>query len=203
MSQGNLEMLRSEKFMEHIYQENEIHKEHRNKHLLHKLFFVSALLGFGSVGIRIEELKYLLFLVPFIAICHDVYIFAEDFKVKRIGRFIRKLEEKCKEKDIGKAINAPEFIDMNKLKEEALENISMLEVYWEFWLEDHREKYSIWASFTITILSFLGALIMLAIDLDKQSWYFQLFYYFWIAISTILIGLIFSYFNYLRKRLTT
>lgn len=116
-------MDRAKKFLEQLYNEKEIHKEHRHKHLLYKLSFVLAIFGFGSLGLKIDILKPLIYLVPFVALCHDIYIFSEDYKVKRIGYFIKLLRNHNIEID--------SIIFKNQLLYEIDDNISFIEGYWE------------------------------------------------------------------------
>ncbi len=86
-------------FMKCLYEEKNIHKNHRFKLIQRKLLFIGALLGFGSLhpldNILNLNLKMLLYLVPFMAIAYDIYILAEDFKVKRVGAFIYREKAKA------------------------------------------------------------------------------------------------------------
>jgi hypothetical protein len=67
------------------------HKEHRFHLVTTKLLFAASIFGFSSLfnGERGNP-HYLLLLVPFICFCTDLYIIADDYKVKRVGRFVLK-----------------------------------------------------------------------------------------------------------------
>ncbi len=55
-----------------------------------KLAFVVGLFGLGSININSISFFQVLYIIPFISIGFDVYILVEDFKVKRIGEFIKR-----------------------------------------------------------------------------------------------------------------
>lgn len=81
-------------FMKYLYEEKNIHKNHRFQLIQRKLFFIGALLGISSLhplnscyDINFMALSYL---VPIMAIAYDIFILAEDFKVKRVGAFLSK-----------------------------------------------------------------------------------------------------------------
>jgi hypothetical protein len=81
-------------FMECLYKEKNIHKNHRFSLVQRKLLFIGALFGVGSISLFNDKgvnFSSIVLLVPFIALAYDIFIFAEDFKVKRIGLFIRTL----------------------------------------------------------------------------------------------------------------
>ena len=76
-------------FLSDLQEEKLKHKQHRYEFVKQKLFFIIGLSGLGSLEkIGEIDLTYLLFLVPLVAIAFDIYIVAEDFKVKRIGAYI-------------------------------------------------------------------------------------------------------------------
>ena len=98
----------SAKFREQLRAEQQMHKDHRFKYVIYKLSFVTALFSIGSLGLENETLISLVYLVPIVAVCYDIYIFAEDYKVKRIGVFLLETHEdqKANEKtkvEIGRA----------------------------------------------------------------------------------------------------
>ena len=55
-----------------------------------KLVFITVFWGIGSVnfGFRIEDLFWLLYFVPLIAICFDLYIMSADSRIEHIGVFL-------------------------------------------------------------------------------------------------------------------
>jgi hypothetical protein len=130
-------MPRAEKFLEQLCNEKEMHKEHRHALVLRKLTFIIGLFGLGTLGFKDISFMPLLFLVPAIALCYDVFIFAEDFKVHRIGKFVR---DKARVKDKPLDVAQP---------------FSKVELDWELWLceADRREPLGYWASLVITCLA--------------------------------------------------
>lgn len=89
-----MEQQRNLDFLNLLYEEKLKHKEHRHEFVKHKMVFTITLFGLGSVNFNdIANAGILLYLVPFVALAFDVYILSEDFKVKRIGLFIRKREK--------------------------------------------------------------------------------------------------------------
>jgi hypothetical protein len=109
---------RSSKFIEQLYHEKEIHKDHRHKHVLHKLILTGTFFGLGQVSTPTSLNHLFLYIVPFVALVHDAYIFAEHFKVHRIGLFLRIL---------AKSGNT---------------NICSEENEWEEYLKIHMERYA-------------------------------------------------------------
>lgn len=68
----------------------------RHEFCIKKLAFSSGLLGLGSLSIPFGDqqidLSSLLWLVPIVALAFDFYIVAEDYGVKRAGKFLGKPE---------------------------------------------------------------------------------------------------------------
>jgi hypothetical protein len=83
----------SEEFLKRLYKEQELHKEHRHKHVIYKLVLSASFFGLGQFSTVSGVYHLFLYVVPFIALVHDLYIFAEDYKVKRVGFFFRKLDK--------------------------------------------------------------------------------------------------------------
>ena len=83
------------RFLERLRAEIMHHKDKRTTFILQKMAFITALFGAAALqltdamGQQIAVLDWVLYLVPFIAISYDIYIYAEDYKVKRVGTFIR------------------------------------------------------------------------------------------------------------------
>ncbi len=142
--------LRCEQFLERLYSEKELHKTHRHKHVIFKLTFVTSLFAIGSLGIKNPTLLPLLYLVPFIALCHDLFIFAENYKVKRIGIFILWAREKS---------------NLNNADKEC---ISSLEVLWEEWVKNYREPWAYRSSLALTLIVSAGSAIILFADFHRE-----------------------------------
>lgn len=133
-------------FMKCLYEEKKIHKDHRFLFVQRKLLFIGTLLGISSLrilnpGLAID-LDKIVYLIPFIAIAYDIFILAEDFKIKRIGFF---LLEKC------------------KFCEE--------ETNWENFVKINREPLAAYGTVLLTVLAFLASVVILILGSQQQSEY--------------------------------
>ncbi|SRR5260370_25950819 len=54
-----------------------------------KFTFIVSLFAIGSVEFKNIDLALVLYIVPFISICFDLYILGEDYGIKRMGGFVR------------------------------------------------------------------------------------------------------------------
>jgi hypothetical protein len=54
-----------------------------------KLTFIGGLFALGSVEFKNIDLALVLYIIPFISICFDLYILGEDYGIKRIGGFVQ------------------------------------------------------------------------------------------------------------------
>jgi len=98
---------RSCDFLNNLYEEKLLHKKNRHEYVKQKLIFIIGLFSLGSLktieAVSKIDLSILLYFIPYVASAYDIYIAAEDFKVKRIGTFIRRdAGEQCKEEKNGK-----------------------------------------------------------------------------------------------------
>ncbi len=112
--------------------------QRRHEFSMRKISFCAALLGFGTLNIPIGSgpvvnLNLLLYLVPAVAIAFDFYIVSDDFRVKRVGAFLKKEESgSC---------------DAERL--------------WEKFVDDHDNKFAPIAFFFVTVILLAGATILL------------------------------------------
>jgi hypothetical protein len=79
----------NDKLLEQLNKEKEQAQNLRADFVKRKLVFVVGLFGIGSINIETLSFFQVLFIIPFISIGFDIYILVEDFKVKRIGEFIK------------------------------------------------------------------------------------------------------------------
>ena len=135
---------RSQAFIQDLYKEKEIHKEHRHLHVIHKLFLTSSFFGLGQLIKSNCFIHLFLYIVPLIALVHDIYIFAEHDKIRRVGAFIKKFD------GVANSAVCPE------------------EIAWENFAETHRETQAVIASliYTLIISIFSAAAIW---KLDPKS----------------------------------
>jgi hypothetical protein len=82
-------------FLKLLREESLHHKEKRAAFVLQKLAFTVGLFGVGILGMKskLSDWGGVLYALPIVALAYDVYIYAEDYKVKRIGAFFRKHDE--------------------------------------------------------------------------------------------------------------
>jgi hypothetical protein len=152
-------------FSRSLYEEKNMHKEHRFLFVQRKLFFISALLGLGSINLlksgTVSDINFsgIAYLVPFIAIAYDIFIFAEDFKVKRIGAFLREIcISTCRD-----------------------------EIDWELYVNKNREPSAIYGTGLLTILAFIAATVIIHLNRKSSGEYF----YIWVTSILLIIILIF------------
>ena len=81
---NNVEFLRA------LHEDKIRTQSERAGYLTQKLALVTVLLGFSivNVGLRISEFVWLLYFVPMLAICYDLFFMSADLRVKRIGTFL-------------------------------------------------------------------------------------------------------------------
>ena len=72
----------SEDFLKHLHDEKLDTQEVRSKYVIRKLVFATALLSAGATNIEKIDLSSLLYLVPFVTIAFDLYIFSRSRKRK-------------------------------------------------------------------------------------------------------------------------
>lgn len=176
----------SAEFLSSLHEEKLKHKQHRVDFVKQKLVFTIGLFSIGSLhqiqlGNGSIILSDLLLLVPFVALAFDIYIFAEDFKIKRIGIFIF---DKCKP--------------------------SKEEKWWEDWLSlpKHREQTALVASVMLTIVALVAALHVLHAFVGLKETVSIGFLssnpeniFWWFLLSSASIGLAFETTTYLRDEL--
>jgi hypothetical protein len=171
---------RSAEFLDRLRSEVLHHKEKRAAFTLQKLAFITALFGVAALQLSPSggrpsiTFDWILYLVPFIAISYDVYIYAEDYKVKRAGSFIRthKSAQSC---------------------------ASDCEQAWERYVEEgRREPLATVATLILTWLTTVAAFLVL------QSISGKIGYGLWLLVGLGLVIplVLFGYYRYsLRRRL--
>jgi site-specific recombinase XerC len=115
-------------FLGQLRQEILLHKGQRATFILSKMAFVALLFALGAIQVDGMESRWLLYALPFVALAFDVYISAEDFKVKRVGAFLR-----------------------------AYVGVSRSEHDWERYVSRHRAQGMLATTFAVTVIVALGA----------------------------------------------
>lgn len=77
-------------FLHTLHKEKIRTQDERAELVKKKVAFITIFFGIGSVnlGFRIEDLFWLFYFVPMVAICFDLYIMSADSRIKRIGVFL-------------------------------------------------------------------------------------------------------------------
>lgn len=112
-----------ERLIKSLQEEKLQSQQRRSTYNMRKLIFVGSLFALGSIKVPLEiNLSFVLYIVPFISICFDLYIWGEDYGIKRIGGFIRE-----------------------HLKDEP-------EAVWEDWVGKRRDPFATFAVPLLTLL---------------------------------------------------
>jgi hypothetical protein len=86
MEESDREFLRS------LHEEKIRTQNERTDYVTRKLAFITVIFGISSVnlGVEIADIYWLLYFIPLVAICYDLYIISADSRIKRIGIFLGK-----------------------------------------------------------------------------------------------------------------
>ncbi len=79
-----------QEFLRALHEEKIRTQDERADYITRKLAFITVLFGLSSMnlGIPIADFYWLLYFVPLVAICYDLYIMSADSRIKRIGTFL-------------------------------------------------------------------------------------------------------------------
>jgi hypothetical protein len=77
-------------FLRALHDEKMRTQTERANYVTQKLTFTTAIFGLSSIniGIKITEIYWLLYFIPMVSICYDLYIMSADSRIKRIGTFL-------------------------------------------------------------------------------------------------------------------
>ena len=77
-------------FLKRMHEEKLASQKRRADFNIHKFIFIGALFTAGVAKLPKEiDLSLVLYIIPFISLCFDLFILGEDYGIKRIGGFIR------------------------------------------------------------------------------------------------------------------
>ncbi|MCJ7445443.1 MAG: hypothetical protein MUO26_13115 [Methanotrichaceae archaeon] len=81
-----------QEFLRVLHEEKIRTQSERADYVTRKLAFITVIFGISSVnlGIEIADIYWLLYFIPLVAICYDLYIMSADSRIKRIGTFLGK-----------------------------------------------------------------------------------------------------------------
>ena len=116
-------------FLDQLRVEITEEKKKRTDFVKAKITFIVSLLGIGSISFNESlQTKFLFYILPLIGFFFDLYIWGENFGIKRAGRFIKKSPE-----------------------------VSSEEKIWETSIQLHRDRYSYIAGVVSSILILFAA----------------------------------------------
>jgi hypothetical protein len=96
-----------------------------------KFTFIVSLFAIGSVELKNIDLALVLYIVPFISLCFDLYILGEDYGIKRMGGFVRQ------------------------------ELSSQMEAKWEAWVGERRDPFATYAVPLLSLLVVVACAVVL------------------------------------------
>lgn len=81
---------KDQEFLRALHDEKMRTQTERANYVTGKLTFTTAIFGLSSIniGIKITEIYWLLYFIPMVSICYDLYIMSADSRIKRIGTFL-------------------------------------------------------------------------------------------------------------------
>ena len=77
-------------FLRALHEEKIRIQSERSGYLTQKLALVTVLLGLSIVNMRLgfEDIYWLLYFIPMLAVCYDLFFMSADWRIKRIGAFL-------------------------------------------------------------------------------------------------------------------
>jgi hypothetical protein len=154
-----------QEFLQTLHKEKIRTQNERAELVKKKLAFITVLFGIGSVnfGFRIEGFFWILYFVPLVAICFDLYIMSADSRIKRIGAFLGRHPQS----DAGKA-----------------------EREWEQFCTVYRDHIAPFANIVFSIIGTLCSAILIHAQQNLINANMQLWFSIWLIASiTVIIGL--------------
>jgi len=154
-----------QEFLQTLHKEKIRTQEERANLVQKKLAFITVFFGIGSVnvGFQIEDLFWILYFVPLLAICFDLYIMSADSRIKRIGAFLGRHPQS----DAGKA-----------------------EQDWERFCTVHRDNIAPSANIIFSIIGTLCTAILIHAQQSLILTNMQLWFSIWLIASiAVIIGL--------------
>jgi hypothetical protein len=119
-------------FIKRMHEEKLESQKRRAEFNIKKFLFVGALFSIGAAKLPQEiDLTLVLYIVPAISICFDLFILGEDYGIKRIGGFIRS--------------NCADTIDAT----------------WENWVGSQRDPFATFAVSLLTLLVLVASVAIM------------------------------------------
>jgi hypothetical protein len=154
-----------QEFLQTLHKEKIRTQNERANLVQKKLAFITVFFGIESVNFRfrIEGFFWILYFVPLVAICFDLYIMSADSRIKRIGAFLGRHPQS----DAGKA-----------------------EQEWERFCTVHRDNIALFANIIYSIIGTLCSAILIHAHQSLIHVNMQLWFSIWLIASiTVIIEL--------------
>jgi hypothetical protein len=140
-------------------------RQRRFQYQITKVTSLSSLVGIASLLVKGIPLTAFLYVIPFLAIAFDCFILGESFTLRRMANFIQTYKS----------------------------DLPDAEFKWETFVRANPDKLSSIANFIVTVASFLGCFIILALSNPSQNWFSSPLNAMWfisLAVSLTLLRLV-------------
>ena len=129
-------------FIKRMHEEKLESQRRRADFNIRKFLFVGALFSVGAAKLPKDiDLTLVLYIVPVISICFDLFILGEDYGIKRIGGFIRN--------------NCPDTVDAS----------------WEVWIGSKRDPFATFAVPLLTLLVLTACVAIIWSTQQCSAWF--------------------------------
>jgi hypothetical protein len=151
-----------QEFLRALHEEKIRTQTERADYITRKLAFVTVLFGLSSMnlGVSIADFCWLLYFIPLVAICYDLYIMSADSRIKRIGTFVGRYP--------------------GSMAGEA-------ERQWEKFCIAYRDSLSPSANMFFSIIVTLAAAVFIRTQQSSDSHEFKVLFAAWLVISMLAI----------------
>jgi hypothetical protein len=142
-------------FRRALHEEKIRTQNERAEYVTRKLAFITVIFGISSVnlGIEIADIYWLLYFIPLVAICYDLYIMSADSRIKRIGVFLGR------------------------------HPVSETERMWEKFCASHRDSLAPSANMFFSVIVTVAAAIFIRFQQPQPNELERLLFASWLAIS--------------------
>jgi hypothetical protein len=149
-------------FLRALHEEKIRTQTERADYITKKLAFVTVLFGLSSVnlGITITDIYWLLYFIPVVAICYDLYIMSADSRIKRIGAFLGR---------------------------HPMSRAGEAERQWEAFCISYRDGLAPSANMFFSIVVTVAAAVFIRTQQSVDSQYVKVFFATWMVISLLVI----------------
>jgi hypothetical protein len=135
-------------FLERMQEEKMASQKRRGDFTIRKFIFIGALFSVGVAKLPEQQinLTWVLYIVPFISLCFDLYILGEDYGIKRMGGFVK------------------------------LKYKGTMDSAWEEWVAKRRDPFAIFAVPLLSIIILVSCAAILRKTEACNSWFWIWFW---------------------------